>query len=412
MDDVVRLLIDKEGTFYYRVSYKYYNTNDLDMTSSPKSKVKFLNKISREFGINPYLLNSQLIYVLNDNRIIILHMIGDRLITLWTSSFVTHHNKVGILEVPDIDKPPLHGRLVPLILPVAFRGAAYLKEISRRGPILDLHSIIPPRFPTYPENGIYLYDGGSLFYYYRGHVYNRVILNEYTHEEVIWDFMNGAQQLMNVSQLQSLIHNPIFIKTKTGNFIILDYEDDQWYIYYTNHLGSEREPILTIYKMSVPNLANITPNRLYSIFPNKNLERDDGYDNLYVGLHNARFAGGSFRDVSLFDLIPNVIYKNNGFPTLTLESMKTLIERLYGLPFSLPNFLVINELQVPFIPFSQIADLLKNDAIHRHYLDPLLQPWAGLPSSPNRIIMLLCKDGTTYLGKVRYENGQMYPPTD
>ena len=65
-------------------------------------------------------------------------------------------------------------------------------------------------------------------------------------------------------------------------------------------------------------------------------------------------------------------------------SYETLVKRLYGLPFDMPEFLIVNGLKLNFIPFSQVSSL----QIERYIIAPLLQPWAGSPSTQNRILTI------------------------
>ena len=89
-------------------------------------------------------------------------------------------------------------------------------------------------------------------------------------------------------------------------------------------------------------------------------------------------------------------------------SYETLVKQLYGLPVILPEFLILNGLKVNFVPFSQLNTI----QIDRYIIEPLLQPWAGLPSSPNRIITIFGTNGITYLIKAKYDqsSNQIYPP--
>ncbi len=84
---------------------------------------------------------------------------------------------------------------------------------------------------------------------------------------------------------------------------------------------------------------------------------------------------------------------------LAKESYDTLIKQLYGLPVQLPEYLIINGLRTNFIPFEQISQI----QIARWILDPLVQPWAGPPTSPNRIITVFDTNEITYLVKARYD---------
>ena len=90
------------------------------------------------------------------------------------------------------------------------------------------------------------------------------------------------------------------------------------------------------------------------------------------------------------------------------QSYETLLKKLYGIPVVLPDFLILNGLRVSFIPFQQVSSI----QIERYIIDPMLQPWAGVPRTPNRILTIFGQNGITYLVKVRYDSqsNQIYPP--
>lgn len=62
------------------------------------------------------------------------------------------------------------------------------------------------------------------------------------------------------------------------------------------------------------------------------------------------------------------------------------MRQLYGLPVTLPQELTVNQLQTPFVTFDRAVELIQSGQVQRFTLDPLLQPWAGLPdeSESNR----------------------------
>ena len=99
-------------------------------------------------------------------------------------------------------------------------------------------------------------------------------------------------------------------------------------------------------------------------------------------------------------------------PSLLLnQSYETLIKQLYGFPVEIPPHLIINGLKVNFISFQQVDQMLQDNKIERYILDPLLQPWAGAPNQPNRILTIFGKNGITYLVKARYDKvtNQIFP---
>jgi hypothetical protein len=93
------------------------------------------------------------------------------------------------------------------------------------------------------------------------------------------------------------------------------------------------------------------------------------------------------------------------------ESYETLLKQLYGIPVQLPEYLVINGLRANFVPFEQIGQMLSTNQIERYIIDPLLQPWAGIPpaggASPGteyRIFTFFGKNGITYLVRAKYNS--------
>jgi hypothetical protein len=93
------------------------------------------------------------------------------------------------------------------------------------------------------------------------------------------------------------------------------------------------------------------------------------------------------------------------------RSYETLLKQLYGIPVELPEYIIINGLRVNFIPFTQIVGMLQRNEIERYTIDPLLQPWASIPStsgaSPGtlyRIFTFFGKNGVTYLVKAKYNS--------
>jgi hypothetical protein len=90
------------------------------------------------------------------------------------------------------------------------------------------------------------------------------------------------------------------------------------------------------------------------------------------------------------------------------ESFQTLLRQLYGLPVEVPSFLTANGLEAEVVPFDQVPSL----QIAGFSFDPLLQPWAGPPTSPNRIITLALQDGRAVLVKARFDSktNRLHPP--
>ena len=98
-------------------------------------------------------------------------------------------------------------------------------------------------------------------------------------------------------------------------------------------------------------------------------------------------------------------------------SYSTLLSQLYGLPVTLPKFLILNDLKVDFIPFEEASQMLSQNKINKFIIEPMLQPWAGPPSIsieklPTRIITMFGTNGMTYLVKAKYDqnSNQIFSP--
>lgn len=95
-------------------------------------------------------------------------------------------------------------------------------------------------------------------------------------------------------------------------------------------------------------------------------------------------------------------------PSEIEQSVQTLFRQLYGLPVELPTSLLVDRLEAPFVSFDQVSSL----PIERFTINPLLQPWAGPPGTPNRIITLILRDGRVMIVKARFDpkTNQIFPP--
>lgn len=96
------------------------------------------------------------------------------------------------------------------------------------------------------------------------------------------------------------------------------------------------------------------------------------------------------------------------------QSFQTFIGQLYGFPLQLPSSLNINGTNIQFIDYNQAGQFLSSGQVVDYLLDPVLQPWAGLPSSynPNRILLLIMRNGYNYLLKAQYDpvTRRIFPP--
>lgn len=101
--------------------------------------------------------------------------------------------------------------------------------------------------------------------------------------------------------------------------------------------------------------------------------------------------------------------------SLLEQSYSTYMAQVYGLPITLPEYLIIDNFKVNFIPFQEISSMLSQNQIERYIIDPILQPWSGPPllsNIPHRIMTFFAKNGKIYLSKVRYyqTTNQIFAP--
>lgn len=163
----------------------------------------------------------------------------------------------------------------------------------------------------------------------------------------------------------------------------------------------------------VPDLSLSESNYQYSSLPRLNLDPHDRYT--YSQLLTLNRPESRLRDLSIPIETVNVSTLSNleiNVNPLFQASIETLMKQLYGIPVELPLYLVINGLNVNFVPLEQIGQMLSQNQIERYIIEPLLQPWAGPPGTQNRIITMFGRNGLTYLVKARYgpQSNQLFPP--
>ena len=105
-----------------------------------------------------------------------------------------------------------------------------------------------------------------------------------------------------------------------------------------------------------------------------------------------RFQQYEFKAYSqgLTDNIYDMLLRNQD-QSLSLGSYTDVLSTLYNFPQASPT-------NLQFTPLEQI----QASNIQRYEIEPLLQPLAGHPNSPNRIITLYYKDGSKHYVKGRY----------
>jgi hypothetical protein len=243
---------------------------------------------------------------------------------------------------------------------------------------------------------------------------------------------------------------PLLVRTQNGAWIIFATSDN-----HLNRIYQSAEDNIVLNDMliydnmiMVPNISTITPYIRYTRIPSMELSMFN--DTLHRQIHNLVMSHSSLSQIQSTisqeqSIVPNRrsieesrnvssgrTYKNNmpeiSQSSLTLiesheklvrSSYEMLLKQIYNLPVSVPDDLIINNSRVPFIPFQTAIQRIQQNEIEHYIIDPLIQPWAGIPpasgappGTQNKIITLFGKNNLSYLVKVRYdsETNQIYPP--
>ncbi len=195
------------------------------------------------------------------------------------------------------------------------------------------------------------------------------------------------------------------------------------------NLSSDQLLNITVLEVPLPNGREI--NRVFQRLPLRNVDSS-------IIRRLEQLMEGQPVTNDIYDQILNVLRSVNPQTsynisqsqqnTLMESSYQTLVKQLYGLPVQLPEYLIINGLRTNFIPFEQVGQMLQNRQIERYIIDPIVQPWSGKPeglqrplhsnaaqlppTSPNRILTIFARDGTTYLVKAQYnqQTNQIFSP--
>ena len=93
--------------------------------------------------------------------------------------------------------------------------------------------------------------------------------------------------------------------------------------------------------------------------------------------------------------------------------LKALNGRIYGIyPVELPSEIRIGGKATPVVSYDEITNGLTKNEFERHFLDPLLQPYAGSHRSNNRLVTMERKDGSVCHVKADYDakTAKINPP--
>lgn len=223
---------------------------------------------------------------------------------------------------------------------------------------------------------------------------------------------------LHFTELES---RPLLVYTRNGGWILFDSRGRNSRLLGSSSSEDQNDVPIRFFELEIPS---------GQISNNSTLERGSiiGYsENLKRDLERVIERSGELRFSSLNQGIAVPIYvspqnipEQQSTPLAQLAqpeqqstklaqiSYETLVKQLYGLPVVLPTSLIVNDLRLEFIPFSQLSTI----QIERYIIEPLLQPWAGPPSTRNRIITIFGTNGMTYLVKALYDQStnRIFPP--
>ena len=282
-------------------------------------------------------------------------------------------------------------------------------------------------------------------YYYNFRLFSTNELRAFGNVTFTQDFLRNSVQVLSVRDLitRRLTSEPILLLTDRNEYIIVTLNGDDINIVMESSGDARNQDIERILSLKVPDINNIVPGRVSDLLPRFNLPRSDRLEEYLGDLLNRGVS--TFSQINIQEPIPSsppespespesprspettsqsrytqsaqVIQVNEN--TLMRESYETLLKQLYGMPVQLPEYLVINDLRVNFVPFEQIVQAfgqrpkcgLSQNQIERYIIDPLLQPFVGPPGTPYRIFTLFGKNGVTYLVRARYnvQTNQILP---
>ena len=100
-------------------------------------------------------------------------------------------------------------------------------------------------------------------------------------------------------------------------------------------------------------------------------------------------------------------------PELITKSFSQLNSLLYKLPsVSLPSplQLTINGPTAEIIDYNRFSTLSSSDQVGSVDVNPFLQPWAGAPGTPNKILTVIDKNNNVYIVLIKIVEGKAFPP--
>ena len=189
-----------------------------------------------------------------------------------------------------------------------------------------------------------------------------------------------------------LTSEPFLVLTRDNGYMLLMTDGDE-IRFIDSSPNAINKNIDRVEVLSVPDLSGINSNvELPEVLAKFHLPE-------FSKISELAMAGPTFSKLGskLIQLYPNV----DPTPVMNIETNPVTNIN--------PNSVILNGLNVSFIPFEQMAQMLSQNQIERYIIDPELQ---YLTTSPNSVLTMFGKNGITYLVKARYDQGsnQIFQP--
>jgi hypothetical protein len=221
-----------------------------------------------------------------------------------------------------------------------------------------------------------------------------LLVDKNEEERIVRENMNRWKFIINSSSLQTLTHEPIVLQTVNDEYIILIIDNNQFKILYATARGITYDVIIrgAIHVRFIPDLSSFNINypltmRLL-VLPGKQLIDSS---RIFYRM-NDFILQSAWQEATLAEIFDKLRTQNPQIQVPSIES----------------NFLIINNVQAPFIPFNQIEQLFNQGNVSNYIFDPRLDQYT---KSPNKILVIITKDGHIYVSKVYPDvaTGKIFP---
>ena len=291
------------------------------------------------------------------------------------------------------------------------------EELPNVGPVPQL----PPR---YNQNTLYIDEHDNELYYVDP---EGDLIDAVTMEHIRFPASSrNLTSIIDLSDSRRHESEPVYVETQNGRYVLqTGPRSNLLYSLYSGRAldanNADPSPITDVRQFRYPN----PPLRLTGFdqeWFNRLVDTMNRGGSLYdsvtgtrlgpVNLPNPEIAFTNVRRRLNFDEEMPEPEENSSTDSLFEESYTALLKRLYGLPVTLPESIVVHGLSTPFVSFEEVVRSFQNGAVQRYDIDPLLQPWAGPATDPHRIITLFYTDGRSALARVLWNpvTNEIFPP--